>query len=419
MDAKKRWVLGSTLCVLALVSSACGSDDGGGDSDNGGASSSAALGPENKATGEPIKVAFITEGVGPNVDNTEEVESAHAALKYINEHLGGIQGRPLEFTFECQTKADPAAARECANQAVQSDAVALLTTPLSTQDDVTNVLKVSDLPVFTTGGGAAYATPGEFHLGNGLGGLIGIPAAYAEENGIKRVAVITVDVPAAVGPLTGLGKLAFGNAGAEMNLVPVPPGTADQSPQIQSALSQDPEMFHIIGDAAFCLSTLKAMRTLGVTQPIVVIPQCIGDADTAAQIPGGYKDLIVSGGYSLDPEDPDYDIYKAAVDTYTEGHVLGESAPTGFQTVLGFARGMTDLTGDVSRASVMAFLNAMPAPQKVPLYAGGTFQCGTKPLPLTPSICSSFALQGKSDEEGNVSGVEAVDVTDVFKAPGS
>ena len=415
----KRWALLPAAAVAAsLFLTGCGSSDDSSSSSNG--SDASVLGPEKKATGEPIKIALSSVGKSAQIDNTEEIEAAKAAVFYVNDYLGGVNGRPLEITMVCENQAQPSLARDCANKFVQSDAVALVSGPEPGGDAILAITGPSGLPYFNLNSSeGSFSQPGSFMLTNGLGALAGVSANYAKEQGFKKVAIVTIDVPAAVEPLKQLGGLVFGNAGATTDIIPVPAGTPDQTPQIQAALEGKPDMFQVIGDTAFCTSTLKAMRTLNVTQPVVVIGQCIGDETTASQIPNGYSDVLVAPQFSLDPFQEETKVYNAVIDKYTEAKVKGESAPTGYQAVLGLARALTGMQGEVTRATVTAYLSAMPAPQPVPLGASATFQCGTHPVAIAPNICARDALIGKAEESGSVTDVKAVDVSALLKLPGA
>src|SRR5437588_7901388 len=86
-----------TLGVMALLTAACSS--GTSSSSTGGASgaNSALLGPVNQASGPAITIGYIDEGVSAAIDSRPEVAAAQAAVKYINGHLGGVAGRPLQL----------------------------------------------------------------------------------------------------------------------------------------------------------------------------------------------------------------------------------------------------------------------------------------------------------------------------------
>ncbi|WP_406274301.1 ABC transporter substrate-binding protein [Nocardia sp. NBC_00881] len=377
-----------------------------------------ALGIPNKAAGAPIKIAFSSEGKAAQFDTTPEIEAAKAAASYVNDYLGGINGRPIEINLVCENQGQPGRTRDCANKFVQSDAVALVSGPTIFMDTTLEVTSTAGLAYFNLGSTAgAFGSPNSYVMTNTLGAVVAVPATYAKEHNIQRVAILTMDVPSSVEPLRQIGAMVYGNAGVTPDIVPVPPGTPDQTPQVQAALNNHAQMFHVLGDPAFCTSALKAMRTLKVEQPIAVIGQCIGDETTAAQIPGGYADLLVAPQSATDPSAQDTKIYDAVIDKYTDGKLKTATAPTGYQAVLGFARAMTGFQGEATRQNITAYLGAMPSPQPMPLGAGITFQCGSKVVAIAPNICAKEGLLGTAEEDGTVVDIKAVDVTGLLKPP--
>lgn len=402
----------SAAALVAATLAGCGS----GKSGAGAADEFSVLGPQRKASGEPIKIGLSSLGKSPQIDNTGEMEAARAAADYVNDYLGGVNGRPLEIIDVCQTKAQASLARECANKFAASDAVALLSGPEPNATAIVDVTSKAKLP-FVNFNPDTVTQPYSYVLPNTLAFLVGAPASYAKAHGLKKAAIVTFDVPSAVGPLRQAGALAFGNAGVKSEVVAVPLGTADQTPQIQAALKDDPDMFSIVGDPAFCTGTLKALRTLNVQKPIMVVGQCIGDSTLASQIPGGYSGLLVSTETSTDPAQQETKIFDAVIDKYTSSKLTTGTAPTGYQVVLGFARALSGMTGPITRATVAKYLSAMPTPQPMPLGAGTTFRCGSEPVAIAPNICSSQGMVGVAGKDGSLTDVKPVDVTDLLQVP--
>lgn len=410
---RKRWFAlpcAALLAALALTSCSSSSDTP--------ASDESVLGAPNKASGKPIKIAFSSEGKAAQFDTTPEIEAAKATVSYINDYLGGVDGRPLEITMVCENQGQPARTRDCANKFVQSEAHALISGPTANSDATVEVTNAAEMPYFNLA-----STPGAFGaarsyvMTNNLGSVAAVPATYAKDHNIKRVAILVIDVPAASEQIRQLAEFVYGNAGVTPTIVPVPPGTPDLTPQVQLALKKDAQMFHVVGDMSLCTSSLKALRTLNVKAPIAVIGQCIGDETAAAQIPGGYEGLVVAPMYSLDPSAQDTKIFHAVIDKYTSGKVKTGTAPAGFQAMLGFARAMAGYQGPVSRVNVNAYLAAMPKAQPIPLGAGATFQCGRKFVALTPSICAKESLVGRAKADGTVTDIKVVDVSGLLKLP--
>ena len=232
------------------------------------------------------------------------------------------------------------------------------------------------------------------------------------ESGAKRAAVLVTDVPAASGPVKTLGTVFYKNAGATLDVVTIPLGTADMTPQVQSELSKNPDQFALVGDSAFCNSAVKAIRTLGFSKPIIGIPQCLPFTQT---IPGGLTGVKILTAASTDPSDSEVKLYDAVMATYAPGtNAAGDVTSGGYAAVLGFARAMTGLSGDLTAANINSALASM-SPQPLPLASGVTFQCNGKALSFFPGICSTGALQTDLSQDGKPTTYKPFDAADVSK----
>lgn len=62
-----------------------------------------------------MKIGLINNEGGQAISMPENRESAEAVVKYANENLGGISGRPIELVV-CKQGEDANQARDCANR---------------------------------------------------------------------------------------------------------------------------------------------------------------------------------------------------------------------------------------------------------------------------------------------------------------
>lgn len=116
--------------VLALVAAGC-SDDGS-ESDGSSSPTTAATTDEttattaagNPATGDPIVIGFINnEGGAFSVPELRV--GSEVAETYINEQLGGVNGRPIEVD-RCATDGTPESAIDCVNGFIERGVVAVI-----------------------------------------------------------------------------------------------------------------------------------------------------------------------------------------------------------------------------------------------------------------------------------------------------
>ncbi|GAA3702998.1 ABC transporter substrate-binding protein [Gordonia hankookensis] len=415
-SSTKRWsLLPCVALAVVLVAAGCSGDDAG--SPSGSTPDESALGAPKQAAGDPVNVVFQTTGE-KGVTYTQEKKVADATVSYINDYLGGINGRPLAITV-CEDQAQVSLARECANKAVASDAVAVISGDPSNPDTTTAVTsKAGMLFMDSSGGGQpTLSSPNTAVLSNSLAGLVGVPAAYAKEKGIKKVAILTIDAPIATGPIKLIGPMAFGNAGVAMDLIPVPMGTPDMTPQIQAALKNGDGMFHVLGNDSFCATAFKAMRTLNTDAPVTTVSQCIGNSDVASQIPGGYEGIKVVQSRSLDPNAAETKVFEAVLAKYdAQGAEDGAAA---YLSLVAFQRALEGMSGDIDRTSVAARVTGMPESRLLPLNAGAKYQCGSKMIAIAPNICTNDSLLGTAQKDGTVVDVEPIDVAPLFQRPGA
>ena len=399
-------LVGATVLVVSL--GACSSSSKGA---SGGSSSPttattavnlAVLGTPKAANGEPIKVGFIGAGKASVIDNTNELEIATATEKYVNDYLGGIAGRPLQL-ITCADLATPSGATDCANQLLGDHVVAVLSSQQANPAAVMNVLKPANVPYIPWIGAdpSVLINSDAFTITNPLTGFAG-PIKLAQADGITKVAAVSVDVPAAKALPTFANPI-FKKAGIDLTTTFVPLGTPDVTPQIQSALSGGAKEFYVAGDISLCTNTLKALKTLGFTGKVVSNQDCL--LDPSASGIGGFNGLVFENVYSIDSNDPDFQLATAIAAKYAPGvpvtaantgNVLG-----GFAGVMSFSRAMTGLNAaSANAAGVTAALKAMP-PQQMPLLDGQNFQCNGKASTLLTSVCSTGVSLATLDSKGN------------------
>ena len=108
------------------------------------------LGTPNAASGEAVKIGFVSDGRTASIDNSQMLPAAKATVEYLNAYQGGLAGRPIEL-IGCETAGEPGKATDCANQLVQDD-VAMVVMPETQQPlAVHTVLAANDIPLFVYG----------------------------------------------------------------------------------------------------------------------------------------------------------------------------------------------------------------------------------------------------------------------------
>ncbi|MBA4084282.1 ABC transporter substrate-binding protein [Janibacter terrae] len=414
---RTRVVVPLTVAAITLIT-ACG--DGGSSTSSSSVDSQAAseaLGAENKASGDPIKIGYVETGQTAAIDTTNEDKTAAAVLKYANDHLGGVGGRPAELVV-CETKGTPAGAQECGSKFVREDVVAVVSSSVGEPGPLIKQLNSAKIPFTANLAANEAALKGDdvFIFGNPLS-VFATPAQFGKEKGATNAALVVIDVPGSAGPAKTLAPLLFGNAGAKTDPVLIAPGTADMTPQIQAALNKKPDIWYVLGDPNFCSSAAKAFQTLNVTENVLMDGRCIGE-DAASALPGIDKMKFVTG-FTTDPTDKDHILLRAILDKYADGLESDVYAATAFQGTLSLISGINaGKPAEVTAESVTKALREAPA-TNYPLSAGTTFQCDGKQVPkaISPNICSTGGLIASADADGTLKDFKAVDAKDLYVMP--
>ncbi|CAN5151374.1 ABC transporter substrate-binding protein [soil metagenome] len=405
--------------VLALTVTACGSDDDAASDETVGAADSSALGTPNKATGETVTIGVISEGKGQAVDQSDEYRGAQAAADYANDYLGGLNGHKIEVKV-CEVRQDPAAAKDCANQMVSAGASAVIEGTLAEVDQTVAVLSPAGIPITAASGSteAALSSPNYFSLFNGLS-YFGVPAADAGNQGITKAVMVVIAVPGAEGPARTVGTALYANAGVDLEVTAVPPGTADMTPQITAASASNPGLYHVFGNESFCTPAIQAIKTVDPDAAITVISQCLSDAG-AKSIPGGYEGVRVVTTSDLDPSDDETKLFSAILEKYGDGAAESVISASGYSPMLGLINALNaaEIT-DVSPAGVIAALRSAP-PTTYPLGAGAKFQCNGEQMAISPNVCTADGILASATADGKLENYELVPAdADLYSLPSS
>lgn len=417
---RRRRLLGTAVALTAVVVtglSACSSDDGSSSSTEPSANESA-LGTANKATGTPVTIGFISDGKSQFSDNSDEIAGAKAAAEYANNYLGGINGHPINFKI-CETRLVPSAGTDCANQMVAAKAAAVVEGTASATDATVDPLAAAKIPLIlhTASSQKTLTTPGVYSLFSGVS-TFGVAAKQAKDAGATKASIIVIGVPAAEAAAQQIGKLVYGNAGIGVDVVAIPPGTADATPQITAANQKKPGAYLVLGNEEFCTSALKPLRTINPNAKITITDRCIGPAG-AKSIPNGYKGIGVTTSGDLDRNSEDAKIFDAALAKYGDGGQFNAASGFGWAPTLALVEMLNNKkVTDVTPANVLTAIQTAPA-LPYPLGGGVTFQCNGQQVALSPFICGSDGVIATAAQDGSLTDFTKVDLDPtLFKIPG-
>ena len=380
------------LGLIALVPAfALATACSGSDTDNSASSAieaPASAFPDKPATGTPIKIGLINPEGGPAISQPSNREAAEAVVQYANANLGGIAGHPIEL-ITCASKEDPASNRDCANQMVEAGVTAVVVTTTGHGDTMAPIITKAGIPYMTpsAASSAELTSPNSYALTGGFPGTLKSMASYAAENGYKKITTFVIDTGSVVPTTKALGGPAFQAAGVELQVIPIPLGTPDATPQVSSGISGDVQGVAVVGDSTMCTSVLKSLGTLGATQDKMLIQPCL-DPATIEAVGDALEGAHVFTTADLNSDNEEAVLYRSVMQKYSPDTDTAGYTYTGYQGLLGLVRATQGLTGDPTPASLNA---AIQSAKNVALPAGNdiTFTCDGSAVPNLPAICGS------------------------------
>ena len=394
--------------ALLLLATACADSQAGTDDEPAGPASSTPaeadlLGPADVASGEPVRIGLVSEGVTQAFDNTDDLRAGEATVEYLNEHRGGIGGRPIELVT-CEINGDPAGAQDCANKMVADGVVAVTLSQSGYTDTLWRTLHAAGIPTFFTqasGADIERDAATSFVVFNPVGVFFGLPVAVAEKEEAKKIAFVVIDVPQAVEILEGDGVEILARSGLEYEVVRVPLGTPDMTPQMQQVKDAGAEVVQVIGNDSFCIAAFRGLDAVGYEGSITAVNQCITDA-TREALPGALGGINILTSLAVGAVgDPTYELYRAIMAAYGPEVTDLDNvvAMGGYAAVAALATALDDISGEVDPQSVAAAIKSMPE-SEYPGGGGMTYQCGGSAVPASPAVCSNQWLRTATDPDG-------------------
>lgn len=411
--SKLKWLTAIALGIaLALMVAACGGSSSS-SSDSGGATVEATetetttsetqeeapagdpLGKPEKASGSPIVFAMIDDIGGP-VSAPEAYQASQAAVDYVNDYLGGINGHPIKLE-ECSNATNtPESSATCANQLVAKDPTLVLGAVDTGAPGAFPVWESHHLPYV---GGMTF-TPVESNAPNAVifgsinGGDNAAQVAYAHESlGAESIAVIEAD------DTQGLetGKLVDGvaeNLGMSVENVPLADGaSASQLAAAAAQASAASSEFIYVETPAMCPQAVLAVSQTGYSGAVGALGVCaslpavktMGEAADGLILAGPYvwPDLIDSKEWG-----EELAITLAAFEKYApEDLALNSAALGGFGSVMNIHAALDELQGPLNEKTI---LGAFEKGSEHPNWLAHPYTCDRQQVPTQKAVCNPY-----------------------------
>ena len=385
------------------------------------AGAASALGAPHAATLSPVTIGLISDGgAGSSIGTAALVEQgAKAAVAYQNAYGGGLEGHKITL-YICENGSTPAGGQTCANNMVQHGVVAVVEPFTGQGQTEVPTIVGAGIPYITMSGASTpeLTSPGAFALEGGFPAALGAMALSAKQHGYKHVSYLVDNVPAAIQGAQVLGGLVFKAAGVGFTVIPVNSGTADISPQLQSAVSSGADAVGFVGDVSLCSSFLQAYNTLSLKLPRYVLSTCqdpsiLNSATLDKALAGSYIVTTTKSSHS------DLALYAAIMKKFapkvnSDPNVSSNQA-SGLAPVLALAAIMKGSTQPVTAAGVKTQTQTATN-VVIPLSGGIPFTCNGTAIPLLKSVCSSASAIGviQSGKAGKITGIKVYNPTPLF-----
>jgi branched-chain amino acid transport system substrate-binding protein len=320
-----------TTLGLVAVTAACGGDDG---SEPEEAEETAPVGEFRDVAAEyigvtpgqvddslaPIRIGWVNNDRG---DTGVPAYSAvtRAAVQFLNEELGGIDGHRVEIV-ECPTGTNDEEAQACAQQFVNDPSLlAYMVGFMGVGFDAFQEVAAGRATIYGVSptSPAVAAAEGQFWFSGGAAYLLDSISRYLGEHlGAESVALLLPESPA-VDALTAGTAAAADDAGIELTTASYPVGSTDLSSAIVASGASDADaLLAITPTTSASIALARSLQQLGVPEkPSLVIGPWT--SDDVSEALGDLPRWTANSGGAMpqlgEPED-EIGLYEAAMSAY-------------------------------------------------------------------------------------------------------
>lgn len=379
---QRRMVPAAVALIVTLAVSACGSGAG---ADR----ASADTAPKNKATGAPLPIGFINQENTPAGSFPEVREAAEAAVNYINDDLGGVNGRPLELV-SCVTDASPASGANCARQLVDQKV------PLVSggEDFATSgsipVLEKAKVPYV---GGIPILPPelssdASWQFTGGSVGAFPAQAVYiAKELKAEKVGIIYTANPAGEAAATKFGKDILNKLGVQdVTLVGAAADAADFTGPVAQVTKGNPDAVMVLFAAQGCSRIMAAKQSIGVTAKMFYPGSCADESVIKGGGAGAAGAYFNSEPLLFTSDEPEVKTWRDQMTRYSPKTTLSAYSQAGFQTVMNIQATLKKISGEITPEAVV---QTLASAKDEPNFMAHPYTCDRQQVQGAPAVCNA------------------------------
>ncbi len=357
------------------------------------AATSSVFGTPKKATGSPYVFGMINDETGA-VTFPESRQGAIAAMEYVNNYLGGINGHPIVID-SCIGDGTPAGAARCANELVAKHPLAIL--------GAADVGAPASIPIYAHAnlayiGGIPF-TPVPFTAPNSIQfwsvsvGDNAAAAVYAGKTlGVKKVALMYFSNPQGESIIPQIVPVFKAAGVSSVKLIPLSPTSPDPSPQAALIESSGADLAYIDVPNG-CGNVLKSLKSVGYTDKLMGIDPC-GAPPVISASAGGAEGMYIASPFILPTgTSQQAQLFQAAMKKWAApGTLIDSPSVAGFATVMNVQAALSKVSGALNTTSIEA---AFKSGSNHPNFLSHPYTCDGKQMKGLPAICNDYYLMNQ------------------------
>jgi branched-chain amino acid transport system substrate-binding protein len=374
--APVRVLAAATVALMAVACSGGGSDG--------------EPSPSASQSGGDIVVGLINTEDAPVGSFPELRRGVLAAERYVNDELGGVDGRPLRIEA-CTTTGTPESSQGCANQLLAQQPVAVIGGVDLGAAASLPPLQTAGIPYVTGTPSATQAltADGTFALTGGTATEILGEVAYAVDTlHATGMAGVYSDVPGLLSDAASLLSTIVRNKGVQdFRLVPVG-SVPDLVPSLTSAGKSDPDAILAVFPAQACTRVMRGVTAVGLRARMMYPSFCAEDSVFAAAGKSAEGGVFATGYVPyVDTDDDEVATYLSALRRYDADLDPSLLSQAGFSVVMVLQQLMSETAGELSPQTLTATLRATHGH---PNFMGHSFTCDGKQVVLLGGLCNAY-----------------------------
>ena len=367
------------------------------------------------ATGEPIVIGMVNQENTAAGSYPELSQAVDAGVAFINEQLGGVDGRPLEIEV-CNTEFSTEGSTSCGQRFVDEGVPAVLG-GIDVFGNAVDVLADNGIP-YVGGIPVSDASVRSDHSYQWSGGSWGAAVAFADyatrELKVERVSIVYGEF----GSITESAEFArkvLEARGVTVTMVPFPILATDLGSPLGVAAAARPDALFVLAADSGCQAGFDGIAALGLDVASFYLGACASPAIISA---AGAK--ATEGAY-FNVEGPvsgqrnaDFDLYASVIRAYGPKGLDPVGAGTvSYRSLMNLYRVLRGIDG---APTARAIDEALAAQRGAPSYAGHVSTCDGEQFADLTAMCSPQQIVVQMEDGELVQRGDWIDVGAVYAA---